>query len=49
MKVEMARQLFVKLTDIKFHEDPFSRSRIITYTRTDGVIFIGAPQEYERV
>jgi hypothetical protein len=32
----MCRQIFVKLTSIKFHENPFSRSRGVTCGQMDG-------------
>jgi hypothetical protein len=32
----MARQFFVNLTNIKFCENPFSRSEVVTCVQTDG-------------
>jgi len=36
MKIEFSQQIFEKYLDIKFHENPFSWSRVVTCTQTDG-------------
>ena len=36
IKLEFSRQIFEKSTNIKFHENPFSGSRVVTCGRTDG-------------
>jgi hypothetical protein len=36
-KIEVTRHVFVKLPKIKFHENPFSRSPVITCVQTDGL------------
>ena len=35
MTLEFSRQIFVKSTNIKFHENPSSGSRVVPYGRTD--------------
>ena len=35
MKLEFSRQIFEKYPDIKFYENPFSGSRVLTCGRTD--------------
>ena len=35
MKLEFVRQIFEKYSDIKFHENPFSGSRVVPYGQTD--------------
>lgn len=36
MKMEIARQLFVKLPNIKVYKHPLSRFRVVTCLPTDG-------------
>jgi hypothetical protein len=36
MKLKFSRQIFEKSSNIKFHENPSRRSRVIPYGRTDG-------------
>jgi hypothetical protein len=36
MSVEFSRQIFEKYSNIKFHENPFSGSRVVACGRTDG-------------
>ena len=36
MKLEFSRQIFEEYSDIKFHENPFSASRVVPCGRTDG-------------
>jgi hypothetical protein len=36
MKVEFSRQIFDKYSNVNFHENPFSRSRVILCGETDG-------------
>jgi hypothetical protein len=37
MRIEVARHFFfAKLVRIKFNENPFSRSRVVTWVQTDG-------------
>jgi len=38
MKVEFSQHILEKYSDIKFHENPFSGSRIVPHGRTDGEI-----------
>ena len=35
MKLEFSRQIFEKYSNIKFHENPSSGSRVVPYGRTD--------------
>jgi len=35
MKLEFSRQIFEKYSNIKFHENPSSVSRVVPYKRTD--------------
>jgi len=35
MKIEFLRQILEKFSDIKFHENPFSGSRVVPCGRTD--------------
>jgi hypothetical protein len=37
MKLEFYRQNFEKFSNINFHENPSSGSRIVPYERTDGL------------
>jgi hypothetical protein len=34
-KIGMCRQFLVKVSDMKFHDNLFSSSRVVTYGRTD--------------
>jgi len=36
MKIEFSRQIFKQFSNIKFHENPFSGSRVVPSGRTDG-------------
>ena len=36
MKLEFFRQIFEKYSNIKFHENPYSGSRVVACGRTDG-------------
>jgi len=36
MKLEFSRQIFKKYSNIKFHENPSSGSRVVARRRTDG-------------
>ena len=38
IKLEFSRNIFEKFSYIKFHEDPSSRSRVVSCGRTDGQI-----------
>jgi len=35
MKLEFSQQIFEKSLNMKFHENPFFRSRVVPYRRTD--------------
>jgi len=35
MKLEFSRQIFEKSSAIKFHENPFSESRVVPFGQTD--------------
>ena len=35
MKIELSRQIFEKHSNIKFHENPSSESRVVPYGRMD--------------
>jgi len=36
MELELSRQIFEKYSNIKFHKNPSSESRVVPYGRTDG-------------
>jgi len=36
MKIEFSRQIFEKSSNIKFHKNPSSVSRVVPWGRTDG-------------
>jgi hypothetical protein len=36
MKLELSRQILEKSSDITFHENPSSESRVVPFGRTDG-------------
>jgi hypothetical protein len=38
MKLEFPREIFEKYSNIKFHENPSSGSRVVPYGQTDGQI-----------
>jgi hypothetical protein len=43
----MDQKILVKLPNIKFHENPLSRSRLFSFVRADGpngAVLVGAPQ-----
>jgi hypothetical protein len=40
MKLEFYRQVFEKYTNIKFHDHPFSGSRVVPRERTDGQLIV---------
>ena len=36
MKLEFSRQIFEEISNIEFHQNPSSGSRVVTLARTDG-------------
>jgi len=36
MKIEFARHIFEKVSNIKFHENPSGGSRVVLFGQTDG-------------
>ena len=46
MKLRFSRQIIAKPSDIKFHENPSSGSRVITYVQTDMTNIIVAFHNY---
>jgi hypothetical protein len=53
MKTEVAGQLFIKSSNVRFHENPPVRSQIVqcipTDEQADGPNLTGAPQSYKTV
>jgi len=49
MKLEFSRQIFEKSTNIKFHENPSSGSRVVPCGRTDMTKLIAAFRYFANV